>query len=480
MSNRGLILEQRLSIAWKGAGVSGLNASPYIEAVGAENVSYVVPWEAYAKSAWHRPTLVVAPRTTTEVSCVVQHALRDGVALVPAGGGTGYSGGITTPTGGVLLDTQRMSDVLSVDTRHNLVRCQAGIPVARLNQYLEEKGLWWPHNPDSRAMATVGGTISVRGIGTFFTRYGSAPDMVYGLTVVQGDGTVLRLDPRPQARSTGYDLRSLFLASEGTLGIITEAVLKVWPLPEHRRVRLLRFITLGGAERYVQRLFAVGVSPESLLVESRDRIINEFEWGQVTPGHLDESLADAQWIVIISLAGHIDLVGSLERQAVSLAKDCDGALVDDGAIAEAYWWRKTQRLKTDRIEIPTFHVADLGMPGLDFHTLEQSFLHMVSTFHVRPKGIRFYVRWPTGELAFSGIISYDHHDQGAVDRAREWNHALAHEVAGQGGTISSILGVGVRLREELDFERSDVELALMRKIKSAIDPKGIMNPGKLI
>jgi glycolate oxidase len=410
----------------------------------------------------------------------MRQAVKDGLPVVPAGGGTGYSGGVTSPNGGIILDMRRMNRVLDVDRNLLLVRAEAGITISELNQYLDSFGMWWPHDPGSRAMATLGGAISVRGVGTYFTRYGAAPDMVYGLTVVLSDGTLLCLDPRSKSRVTGYDLLSLLVSAEGTLGIVTEAVLKIWPQPEFREVRLIAFRSLEEVEAYVRALLEEGVTPETFLVESKERLTHEFEWQNISPDRLQSDLADALWIVIFSFAGRQFSVAPAVARATAMAEALGGRPVHDVAVMQAYWERKTKKLTTERTTIPSYHVADFGMPGPDFRNLERIYSETTALFHLRRKGIRFYVAWPTGDLVCSAQVFYDETDVSSTRRALEWNKTVAYEVAKHGGTISAILGIGVRLAEVLEVERTPTELEVMRKLKAVFDPIGMMNPGKLL
>jgi len=458
-----------------------MDLKPFGRIVGDDNVSRTPTWKSAADASWHRPDAVVTPGNTTEVREVVREAARMGLKVVPAGGGTGYSGGVTTRNGGVVVDLRRIADISSVDDRLNLVRVGAGSTIASFNQQLHPRGLWWPHDPGSRAMSTVGGVISVRGIGSYHTRYGWASDMVYGLTVVLANGDILTLEPRPKGRSTGYNLLALFLSAEGTLGIIVEAVVKVWRLPDHREVRLVRFATLDQVEKYVGFLLHSGVAPESLMLESADRFVSDFQLrAGLTVARLEKAIEGANWIAIASLAGREAIARRQADEVFHLGREAGGIPVDDSDVVDAYWMRKTQDMTLERTAIPTYHVGDLGVAGLDLQTLNRSYSEVTSMFRLRRKGIRFYVSWPTGEVACSAQVFYDENSFEETVRAREWSRALAHSVAEAGGTVSSILGVGVRLVEDISVERSASEMNLMRGIKALLDPQNLMNPGKLL
>src|SRR5690606_11847095 len=134
----------------------------------------------------------------------------------------------------------------------------------------------------------------------------------------------------------------------------------------------------------------------------------------------------------------------------------------------------------DRTPIPDYHVVDVAMPGLEMGVIEQAYARMVSLYDVRPKGLRFYVTWPQGEVITSAQIFYDENDEHATRRAAEWNRALSLELTEAGGTLSAILGVGMRLTGELAHERSAAELRIMKALKAVVDPEGIMNKGKLL
>ena len=452
----------------------------YARIVGEDNVRTIVEWRSAADDRWHAPDLVVAPRNTEEVAAIVRQAGKDQIPLIPAGGGTGYSGGVTSREGGLVLDTRRMRDILSVDAVLGLAKVQAGITVCELNDALAPEGLWWPHDPGSRGVATVGGTISVRGIGTFFSRYGAAPDTVYGVTAVLGDGTVFRIDPRPRNQAGGYDLGWLLVAAEGTLAVIAEVAVKVWRRPQRREVRLIGFDNLETVEAFARTLLDSGLAPESFMVESRDRLTYQFEWGEVTPDHIDGVLGTARWVAILAFAGNTETIGGHIGLATKLAARHGGAVVVDDVITRAYWARKTEKRTLERTSQPSYHAADISMPGLGMVAIDRVYRSVTSMFNLRPKGLRFYVSWPAGETICAAHIFYNEHDPHATARAHEWTRAMAHEAAALGGAGTSFLGVGVRLVKDLPADRGDDEIRMMRRVKGLFDPLHIMNPGKLL
>lgn len=452
----------------------------YAAIVGAEHVSETSPLKSATDRNWHRPTLVVRPRTSEEVKKVIEQASRDRLTVIPGGGHTGYSGGTTSPEGGIVVDTRRMTDIIEVDQKRRWVRVQPGITVNDLNEKLKPLGYWWPHNPGSRAMATVGGVISVAGIGTFHSRYGSAPHMVLGLTVVTASGEVITLGPRPLTRATGYDILRLFLTSEGTLGVITEVTLRIWKLPAHREIRILGFGSIQSVEAYTLALLHSGITPEVFLVESADRFVTEFEPVETTPEELSQAVGNAKWCVIVATAGDEEPTVWQADYVVREAVKHEGRPVGGPSLARDYWRRKVEKPITDRTPIPDYHVVDVAMPGLEMGVIEQAYARMVSLYDVRPKGLRFYVTWPQGEVITSAQIFYDENDEHATRRAAEWNRALSLELTEAGGTLSAILGVGMRLTGELAHERSAAELRIMKALKAVVDPEGIMNKGKLL
>src|SRR5882672_1855994 len=209
------------------------------------------------------PACVVKPRTTGEVAATVRLAQRHGVALVPYGAGSGVVGGATPPPGALVVDLRAMDRLMELDERALFARVQAGMMGGVYEATVGARGYTSGHYPQSIDRSTVGGWVATRAAGQFSTRYGNIEDICFGLEAVLPSGEIVRLEPMPRA-SVGPSLRELFLGSEGTLGIVTEVVLRLHPLPEERALAGFVFPTMAAALDTVRRVLRAGWRPAVL------------------------------------------------------------------------------------------------------------------------------------------------------------------------------------------------------------------------
>src|ERR687891_154631 len=204
-------------------------------------------WKAAALAQADRGLVadaVVRPRSAEEVASALAAAAAEGVPVVPRGGGSGSQGGAVPDAGGIVLDLGGLDEIVELDEAALTVRAQAGVPGLRLEEWLNERGYTFPHYPASLHLAQVGGYLAAKGSGVLSTKYGKIEDLVGSIEVALPSGELMRTVSIPR-HAVGPDLNQLFIGSEGTLGVITEATLLIPPLPEHRTFRLLSFDDLG-------------------------------------------------------------------------------------------------------------------------------------------------------------------------------------------------------------------------------------------
>jgi glycolate oxidase len=212
-----------------------------------------------------RPDIVVLPETTEQVSQVVKLAAEARLPLVPRGMGSGLAAGsIPAVNGGIVICLTRMNHILEIDTENATARVEAGVVTADLQAAVEKRGLFYPPDPSSVRHSTLGGNIACNAGGPHCVKYGVTGDYVLGLTVVLADGNTLRTGGKPIKDVTGYDLKRLFTGSEGTLGVITEALLRLITKPRYARTALADFAALADASRTVNTILAAGIVPASL------------------------------------------------------------------------------------------------------------------------------------------------------------------------------------------------------------------------
>ena len=413
----------------------------------------------------HFPDLVVLPESTSEVQAVVRVAAEHKIPLLPKGGGTNRTGMLVPIYGGVVIDTIRMNKVLEVSLPNLYVTVRPGITLKNLEEHLAEYGLALNQEQGSSKVATVGGAISTAGFSKKHQKYGTISDRIMSLEVVLADGRVLRTGPKILYTSTGYRLHQLFVGAEGTLGIITEATLRVEPVPESTE-HLLGFYDniwtaydaalrlMGSCVTYVGADVAEPADPAAYGAPAGKgaTLLVSFEG---TKGEVEAEVDHVRRIM--REAG-----GSLgsKDNAARLASEFTILWCGDRALLE---------LEDETTAyVPTEHVREFYdtiwnqiMPKYGMKTVPGN-RYGIDIGRYRMAYCRFYI--PAREHGWEDYMS-------ALSEVAQLATAL-------GGSISSCTGVGLKNRDDLIYEFSDVALKTMWKIKKTLDPDNIMNPGK--
>src|SRR6266516_4546079 len=212
------------------------------------------------------PDAVALPRSTRSIATILRFANRHNIAVTARGAGYGYVGGCVPSRGGIVLSLARMNRIIEINARDFVAVVQPGVLTQQLQDAVERHGLYYPPDPASRADCSIGGNIATNAGGPRCLKYGVTRDYVLGLEVVLADGTVLRLGGRAHKNKTGFELHRLFVGSEGLLGVVTEATLKLLPLPPCRACFAVGFSTMRGAARSVRAIFAAGLLPAALAI----------------------------------------------------------------------------------------------------------------------------------------------------------------------------------------------------------------------
>jgi alkyldihydroxyacetonephosphate synthase len=421
-----------------------------------------------------RPMAVVFPRTTEEVAATLSWAGETGTAVVPRGAGSGVCGGAQAVWRSVVLDLSRMNRVLSVDEESLAVEVEAGARGDRLEAQLSERGLTLGHYPQSLAISSVGGWIAARSAGQASAGYGAIEDLLLGLTAVLPDGEVVRLRPTPRS-AAGPDLRRLFCGSEGTLGVVTEAVLSVSRAPEG--IRWMAFHPPGLVEGLatVRAVAQGGMRP--LVVRLYDGADAALAFSGMEPGGA---------VLILGFErgpGLEDVAEAVRAVAGSAGAE---------PVADAYgehWWEHRfdavalyhrvmgeERMFGSGVVADTMEVAGLWsrLPDL-YRTVRESLLAYAAAV-----GCHLSHPYRSGaSLYFTFLIRADD-DRRAERRYLECWGAAAAACLAAGGTVTHHHGVGLLKAPYLPEELGPGGMALLRSIKGAVDPAGVMNPGKLL
>ena len=421
------------------------------------------------------PSLVALPRTTDEVARLVRLCHAHGVAIVPSGGRTGLAGGAVAKEGELVLSTTRMRRMDAVDALGMTVRVQAGAITEAVHRHCEAHGLTWPVDFASKGSSCVGGNIATNAGGVKVIRYGLTRNWVLGLQVVTGTGEVLELGGGLEKNNTGVDLRQLFVGSEGILGIVTEATLKLARVPGALDVFLFSLPDLDGVLRLFERARR-GPFVVSAYEFFTDRCLARLKRHRKIA---DPFEGTATHYVLLEVEAH-------DRDALEawLLEVMDAELVLDGVLAQS--GPQAQELWTLREGISE-SLSATGLPHKNDIALPIPGLH---AFCADLEAL-FAERYPDLEICLFGhigdgnlhvnVMKPDAMDKEAfLVRTHEADRYMMELVRRHRGSVSAEHGIGLLKKDWLGYSRSEAEIAIMRGLKQVLDPKGILNPGKVI
>ena len=418
------------------------------------------------------PSALVRPRTTEEVSEVLRECHRAGVSVVPSGGRTGLAGGAVAARGEVVLSLERMRQLGPVDTVGRTLVVEAGAVLEAVHTHAAEQGLTWPVDLAARGSCQIGGNIATNAGGLRVIRYGNTRQWVLGLTAVLADGTVLDMNRCLEKDNTGTDLRQLFIGSEGTLGVVTRATLKLCALPPEQQVMLFSVGSLGD----VLAFFA----------EARRGpfVISAFEcFSQACLEHVmrEQKIGaplgvEREFYVLLEVEGDQErlcdwLETMLERSLVA-----DGTMAQDSQQARQLWSYREGITESLAQRFP--HKNDVALP---VHALAAFYADLQVLLGQRYQGWEACVFGHIGDgnLHVNLLKPSAMSVQDFVAHTSSADEALFALVQRHGGSISAEHGIGLLKKAYLKYSRSEQEIAALRAVKTALDPRDILNPGKI-
>jgi len=428
--------------------------------------------------------LVLRPRNAEEVAKILSICNRDEVAVVPHGGNTSYCGGATPDESGsqIVVSMQRLNRVRHIDAANYSMIVEVGCTLAGAQAAAREANRLFPLSLGSEGTAQIGGNLSTNAGGTAVLRYGMMRDLVLGLEVVLADGRLLSALKSLRKDNTGYDVKSLFIGAEGTLGVITAASLKLFPLPADTATALVGIDSPSHALDLLARL-RVAAGDQVSSFELMPRIAVEMTVKYVT-GVANPLAFDSRWYLLIELGSpnpQQNLTGLLTSEladAAAAGTVNDAMLATSLAQAQAMW-----KLRESVPEAQRRHGAsikhDVSVPVSAIPTLIEKGTALAN--ELAPEGdVVSYGHAGDGNLHFNLSQKPGADLELFVGRTHALEHAMFDLVESLGGSISAEHGIG-RLKAEEFARRADpVELRVMHELKRALDPKGILNPGKVL
>jgi glycolate oxidase len=425
----------------------------------------VYSFDAYTDGG--RPAAVVLPKSTQEVSAVVKIARACGEPIVARGAGTGLCGGAVPTAGGVIVSLMRMNRILELDLRNRRVRVQPGLMNLDLSRQVAPEGLFYAPDPSSQQISTIGGNIATNAGGPHCLSYGTTVNHVLGLEVVDDAGEVFSTS----IEDAGYDLTAALVGSEGTLGLVTSAWLRLLALPEAVRVWVAAFDGMDAASEAVSAIIAAGIVPTAL--EMMDAVII----GAVEAAFHAGYPTDAAALLLVESAGFEEDVAASEEAIHAIVK-AHGAHYWKSArtLAErnALWaGRKGAAGATGRIA-PNYYTQDVCVPR---SKLPQA-LRAVETA-ARTNQITVGNVFHAGDGNLHPLLMYDKSDARQVAAVVETGNVILQSAIDLGGTISGEHGIGWEKREAMTRVYSTADLATMGRVRDVFDPARMLNPEKI-
>ncbi|MCL4788729.1 MAG: FAD-binding protein [Verrucomicrobia bacterium] len=429
----------------------------------------------YAGDKWfaaHQPDAVARPRSTRSVSTILRVANRHQIPVTPRGAGHGYVGGCVPLRGGIVLSLERMNRILEINPDDFVAVVQPGVVTARLQAEVAMRGLYYPPDPASRAESFIGGNIATNAGGPRCLKYGVTRDYVLGLEVVLADGTVARLGGRTHKNKTGFDLHRLFLGSEGLLGVVTEATLKLLPLPPYRANLAIGFSSMRAAVRALHAVLRAGFLPTAL------ELADAFTLAAAYRRTGSERLRGCRAHLIVELDGQRQSVRDEIRSLQGIIRRQKPLFIEVG-LGD----RQCERIWKIRREF-SYSLRDTGLTKLNEDiVVPRGRLEDLFAFAARLQkkhGLAVACFGHAGDGNIHTNVMVDFNQPGAKRRSRAALDELFRQVLAWGGSITGEHGIGIAKQRWWPLAVSTEVRNLHRKVKRALDPGGILNPGKFI
>lgn len=446
------------------------------EIVGAEHVLVeredVIPYGFDGTAALKaRPGAVVFPHTTEEVARCVKLARERQVPVVTRGSGTGLSGGSVPIEGCLVVCVAQMDRIVDLDQKNLTLHAQCGVITKEIDDAAQAVGLFYPPDPGSMKISTIGGNVAENSGGLRGLKYGVTRDYVMAIRVVLPDGTDTWLGNKCVKDVAGYSMKDLFVGSEGTLGIITEVILKLVPKPQARRTMLALYDSMGAAAETISAIIAAKIIPCTL--EFLDR---------VTVGCVEDYAkiglpTDVEALVLMETDGHPVVVAEEAEQMMAIAKACGArevkAAADEQEGARLAAARRNAFSALARIR-PTTILEDVTVPRSELARMV-AYISEVAARHQLQVGTFGHL----GDGNLHPTFLTDERDHEEMHRVEVALEEIVNETIRLGGTVTGEHGVGLAKKAFVKRQLGEGSYELMRSIKRALDPEGLLNPGKI-
>lgn len=418
-----------------------------------------------------RPECVVFPRTTQDVSEVMKFASEHGIPVTPRGSGSGLSGGSVPTAGGIALILTRMNKILEINTDDLYARVEPGVVVVDLINAVAKHGLLYAPDPSSMKCCTMSGAVCENAGGLRGLKYGVTKDYVMGLEVVTADGSVFQTGSKTVKHVSGYDMTKLFVGSEGTLGIITEITVKLIPAPEARKSLMAIFDDIRDAARTVSAVIKAGIVPATLEIMDRITINAVEDFKKIGLPR------EADALLLFETDGDPDVVVKEADKIVAICKAHNASgirVAERDQDRDAIWEARRSALPSLARVKPTCILEDATVP-------RSKVLEMIDAVNeiARRNNLLIGTFGHAGDGNLHPTIICDVRDKEEMARVEKAIDEIFDAALRLGGTLSGEHGIGLAKKRFMHKEFGTAGVAAMKAVKQALDPKNILNPGKI-
>ncbi|MFT3985954.1 MAG: FAD-linked oxidase C-terminal domain-containing protein [Lachnospiraceae bacterium] len=450
------------------------------EAVGNENVldsdlarfSYSYDSSSMPILPAKMPDIVVRPGTTDEVSKVMAVAYRNDIPVTPRGTASGRTGGSVPLLGGIALSLERLNKIVELDEKNMMVTAEAGVRTIDLYNHCAAKGFFYPPDPASWKVSTIGGNIAENAGGMRAVKYGVTSNYVMGLDVVIADGTVLSTGGKAIKNVTGYNLTSLFTGCEGTLGIVTRATLKLIPMPKHRGTLQIMFKSMDDGCATIQEMLLANIVPAAAEVMDKTSL---YAVAKKYNFKLDPAV---QSCAVIEIDG--DTQAEIDEQArkiEDIAKRCGSLtsrIAQSQAESDELWSIRRGMSQAVAAMAPNRIGEDISVPRAEFPEVVRRINALSKKFN-----LTIVVYGHAGDGNLHPTVLCDFSDEEQMERVHKAIDGIFEAALAVGGTLSGEHGIGTSKKPYITDALGQSGLHVHKLIKQALDPKGILNPGKI-
>jgi glycolate oxidase len=416
-----------------------------------------------------RPAAVVLPTTPEQVAQVVQIARRAGLPVIPRGAGTGLSGGAVAQSGGIIVALTRMDRILEVDYENEVALVEPGVINLELSDFTGRNGYFFAPDPSSQRACTIGGNVAENSGGPHCLKYGVTTNHILGLELVTSEGEIKWIGGL-EIGQPGYDLTAAVVGSEGMLGVVTKALVKLTPAPERVSVILAAFSSIEDASHAVSAIISAGIVPAAL--EMMDALTIQ----AVEPAYHAGYPMDAGAVLLIEIDGRAEDVEETESEVISLCRQASSMQIRSATSKterDLLWKGRKMAIAAMGRLAPNYYLHDTVVPRTRLpETMTR--VYQIAADHNLPIANMFHA----GDGNLHPLMLFDRHKKGDVERVLEASKQLLTYCVGIGGALTGEHGIGTEKRGYMTLVFNEDDLAAMAGIKQTFDPTGIFNPEK--